>query len=179
MSEEQWRQVRDLDYEVSSQGRVRRRSKPDAILKLCGYIHVRLVDHGKKITPSVHRLVAEAFLGAAPSVQPNVNHKDGNHGNNCVENLEWLDARANQLHAITNHLYGGRGEAHGRAKLTEKQVHEIRRRYTGRYGEQTKLAREYGVSQMLISKIARGDIWTHLDDCPTVPITVPKGFAHG
>lgn len=179
MSEE-WRQVRDLDYEVSSYGRVRRRSRPETVLKPQRYVYVSLLSKGKPIRPPVHRLVAEAFLGQPPSPEESdVNHKDGDHANNRIENLEWTDSRANQLHAIATGLYAGRGQGHGRAKLTDGQVHEIRRRWTGVYGDQSRLAREFGVSQSLIAKIVRGDVWTHLEDCPTVPIIVPKGFAHG
>ncbi len=54
-----------------------------------------------------------------------------------------------------------RGECSGMAKLTEKQVFLIlsdRRRLT-------IIAREYGVSNVLISKIKRREIWTHLEGC--------------
>lgn len=47
------------------------------------------------------------------------------------------------------------GERNHQAKLTDKQVAEIRARYTGRRGEQTELAREYGVTQANISLIVR------------------------
>lgn len=179
MSEERWRQISDLDYEVSTQGRIRRRTKPDSFVKLRTYVRVGLVVAGRLKNLSVHRLVAEAFLGPPPVGRGQVNHKDGVHSNNRVENLEWVDGRANQLHAIEIGLYVGRGEGHGRAKLTEEQVHEIRRKYTGRYGDQSRMGREYGVSQSLIAKIVRGDIWTHLDDRPSTPLVVPKGYAHG
>jgi hypothetical protein len=50
------------------------------------------------------------------------------------------------------------GEAHGRAKLTWDDVAEIRRRAAG--GEQQRpLGREFGVSQPVISKIVRREIW--------------------
>lgn len=177
---ERWKQVEELDYEVSSLGRVRRRSHPDHVLKPQTYVHVTLVVRGKTVRKAVHRLVAEAFLGAPPSdSQADVNHKDGVHSNNRADNLEWVDARENQLHAIKLGLYGGRGEVHGRAKLTEEDVHEIRRRYTGVYGDQTKLAREFGVSQALVAKIVRGDLWTHLSDCPEVAPVIAKGHEHG
>jgi len=47
-------------------------------------------------------------------------------------------------------------ELHGRAKLTEKQVEDIRS--DGRF--QRIIAAEYGVNQTLISAIKRGKIWT-------------------
>ncbi len=48
------------------------------------------------------------------------------------------------------------GEANGRAKLTDAQVAEIRARYTGAWGEQTLLAKEYSVTQAHISSLVRG-----------------------
>ena len=176
--QEEWKQIRDLDYEVSSLGRVRRRSRPEHLVKLRTYVRVGLVDRGKTVVFLAHRLVAEAFLGPAPEGKADVNHRDGNHANNAVENLEWVDPRENQLHAIKNRLYEGRGEGHGRAKLTEAQVGEIRRRYTGVYGEQTQLAREFGVSQDLIGKIVRGAVWTHREDCPKEPKVVRHDILH-
>ena len=166
---EEWKQIEDLDYEVSSEGRVRRRGRPDRVLKPQSYKRVALGKNTRK--RFVHQLVAEAFLGPAPSPEHEPNHKNGAHGDNRVENLEWSTRRENQLHAIDVGLYGGQGETHGRAKLTEKQVVEIRQRYTGAYGEQTAFAKEYGVSPDLIGKIVRGEVWTHMPDAQ--PITVP------
>ena len=45
------------------------------------------------------------------------------------------------------------------AKLTPEQVEEIRRRYTGRYGEQSELGREYGVYASTIRDIVVGRKW--------------------
>jgi hypothetical protein len=48
-----------------------------------------------------------------------------------------------------------KGEAHSNAKLTNAQAEEIRRKYKeGAY--QVPLAKEYGVSQQVISLIVRG-----------------------
>jgi hypothetical protein len=49
-----------------------------------------------------------------------------------------------------------KGSAHSNSKLTDKQVNEIRKRYAK--GEfQVPLAKEYGVSQRVISLIVRGE----------------------
>lgn len=58
-------------------------------------------------------------------------------------------------------LYPGllAGERHGMAKLTEKNVLEIRRRYAA--GEsQKRLAESFGVNQPHISRIVRRENWT-------------------
>lgn len=58
------------------------------------------------------------------------------------------------------------GEKHPNAKLTEKEVLEIRTRYTGIWGQQKQLATEYGVNFKTISDIIRNRKWTHLPPLP-------------
>jgi hypothetical protein len=52
-----------------------------------------------------------------------------------------------------------RGVLNGRAKLTEADVRDIRRRGQGR---QEVVAREYGVTQVLVSQILRRKVWKHV-----------------
>jgi hypothetical protein len=56
---------------------------------------------------------------------------------------------------IKRHPQIVRGESNGNHKLTAKQVREIRRRYIQKYGVATALAREFGVSQVTISRIGQ------------------------
>lgn len=60
-----------------------------------GYLTVGLKDKNMK----VHRLVANEFL-PNPNNLPQINHKDGNKENNCVENLEWCNDKYNNNHAL-------------------------------------------------------------------------------
>lgn len=46
-------------------------------------------EDGQKEEHAVHILVAETFLGFAPSPEHRVVHKNGNLTDNAVTNLEW------------------------------------------------------------------------------------------
>lgn len=59
-----------------------------------GYLKVCLYkDNGKK-QYYIHRLVAMAYL-PNPENLPQINHKDENKTNNCLQNLEWCDSKYN------------------------------------------------------------------------------------
>ena len=110
------------DYEVSNTGKVRsidrvkpmlsrwgmmtvrpykgRELKPNKVG--CGYLAVTFKMHGKKYY--IHRLVAEHFIDGDTSLE--VNHKDGNKQNNCVDNLEWATRQQNSWHLT--HILGCR-----------------------------------------------------------------------
>lgn len=53
-----------------------------------GYARVLLAIAGRHKSCQVHRLVATAFLDNENNL-PEINHKDENPMNNCVDNLEW------------------------------------------------------------------------------------------
>ena len=67
-----------------------------------GYLQVELAKSGNKKCYVVHRLVASAFI-PNPLNYPQVNHKDENKHNNCVENLEWCNASYNAVYSLGRH----------------------------------------------------------------------------
>jgi hypothetical protein len=169
--EEIWRPVRGWEglYEVSNHGRVRRsagspRAKFSRVLSPGiwghGYLHVHFRNREMQGDYSVHRLVADAFLGPIPATMQ-VNHLDGDKKNNHVSNLEVITQRENYDHAKRTGLYysGPRPE---RSKLTETQIYEIRA-LAGQV-KTAELAERYGVSKVTISGIARRALWGHLPD---------------
>ena len=59
-----------------------------------GYFQVSLHKNRKVKYFYIHRLVAEAYIPNLDNL-PQINHKDENKANNCVNNLEWCDAKYN------------------------------------------------------------------------------------
>jgi len=89
--------------------------------------------------------------------------------NGCVSaRYEWVCARdadpadpasyVPMCHSCNIAYHGHAGAGHANAKLTAEQVAEIRSRYVrGQKPTQWDLAREYGVSQGVISSVVRGE----------------------
>jgi hypothetical protein len=113
---EEWHDIGGCDglYQVSNKGRVRSTEKSvecyngrkfykhSRVIKTTninsGYIIVNLhLKDGSLQHRLVHRLVAEAFI-PNPQQLEQVNHKDENKKNNCVENLEWCTRQYNSLY---------------------------------------------------------------------------------
>lgn len=84
-------------YKISTDGQIlgiksNKTLKPD--INQDGYCRVRLYKDKECKHYSVHRLVAQTFL-PNPDNLPEVNHKDEDKTNNCVENLEWVSSKTN------------------------------------------------------------------------------------
>lgn len=63
---------------------------------------------------------------------------------------------------MVNKCRVARGEKQHLSKLTEKQVLEIREKYSQGKTTQKKLGDEYGVHNSIIGDIVRYEIWTHI-----------------
>lgn len=87
-----------------------------------GYERICISYKKMAINLSIHRVVASAFINNKDSlINFEVNHKDGNKLNNCVENLEWVTPKENVKHAFEFNLCKC-GENHARSKYTNKQI---------------------------------------------------------
>ena len=86
------RQFNGSKYYVSDSGEVFKKINPYETNK--GYLNVKLYLPGKTLTTGVHRLVARLFLNN-PYELDQVNHKDEDKKNNCVDNLEWCSSKYN------------------------------------------------------------------------------------
>ncbi len=111
----------------------------------------------------IHRLVAECFI-PNPLNKRCVNHIDGNKLNNDLSNLEWVTHSENHKHAYRelgrkpNIVPNQKGDQNFASKLKEYQVIEIRNSTLSGI----ELAKKYGVSRSLVSKIRNRKMWTHI-----------------
>ena len=91
-------------YAVTSCGKVwsyRRKKFLKHFTNSKGYLLVDLWKNGKMKHFAVHRLVAVAYI-PNPDNLPQVNHKDENKTNNCLQNLEWCDCKYNNNYGTRN-----------------------------------------------------------------------------
>ena len=71
-----------------------------------GYLKVALRGNGKSYYFRVHKLVAMTYLDN-PSNLTEVNHKDFDRTNNCLENLEWVSHDDNMNYSKVNNRFKG------------------------------------------------------------------------
>ena len=102
--QEEFRSYRNSQYEVSDKGRVfatdyhgsGQRKELAYVDDGYGYYHVCIHIDGKQLTPTVHSMVCECFLGERNG--RSINHKDEDKHNNAVDNLEYCTVAHNNCH---------------------------------------------------------------------------------
>lgn len=118
MKDEIWKDIQNYEgiYQISNLGRVKSLQRfknnqyntyliKEKILKLrktkFGYYEIKLNKNNLSKVYKVHRLVAQAFLDDY-NENLQVNHKDENKLNNCVENLEMCNSKYNCNYGTRN-----------------------------------------------------------------------------
>jgi len=167
-----WKEVKGYEnhYWISNFGRLKTNnhygSGRDAIMKPAkdgsGYLRTALTKNKRLVTIKMHRLVAESFI-ENPYNKEEVNHINGIKTDNRAVNLEWVTRQENIKHSIENNLqYVLKGEEIGTAKLTEKEVLQIRSKFIPRVYGRKKLASEYNVKPCTIKDIVLRRSWKHV-----------------
>ena len=99
----------------------------------------------------IQKLVLEAFVGPMPTGH-HACHGDGNPRNNCLSNLRWGTVSENVMDAVR----------HGTAARSLSDTHVRAIRDAKGMEPQTVTGIRFGVSQVLISQIQRGKIYSHV-----------------
>lgn len=149
--------LRSLNYKNSGKIKV---LKPT--LTKDGYLKTMLKNNeGKYKTIAVHRIVAENFLNKIEGYE--VNHINGIKTDNSVNNLEYVTKSYNCLHSFRLGLQKPkRGSLNGMAKLTDKEVEEIREyadKTNRKRGYNKYLQEKYNVSKWTITRIVSNETW--------------------
>ena len=109
---------------------------------------------------ALHRFVAEFARGPAPP-GTEASHTCGIKRCCSWHHIKWETPAANAARKVA-HGTVVRGEAHGRHKLSEADVHAIRARYRAGGISLAALAAEYGVGTSTIHHVVAGRNWAWL-----------------
>ena len=153
---EEWRPVVGYEglYEVSSLGRVRRMLKrgraPKTLVPVLrgGRYRVSLCREGVSTQAKIAHLVAAAFHGPRPDGF-DVAHNDGDALNDSASNLRYATRRENIRDKYEHGTMG--------LKLDPDKVRAIRS--AGSVMRHRDVAREFGISQVMVSRIVRRASW--------------------
>ena len=145
------------NYEISTEGIVRNKTTGNNIKWHDNGKGYKIVHIYNSHTPKgrhclVHRLVLSTYKPVQE--QLDVNHKDGNKSNNCLENLEWVSKSDNTKHAHLTGLF--------KNKLTIEQVKEIKILLAQKQFTYSEIGRQYGVRHSTIWKIANGTLYDYV-----------------
>jgi len=152
-------------YEVSDAAQIRRIGvdrcgRAPKVLKQSinstGRLQVSLCVGSRIYSQAVHRIVASAFIGAAPLDKPLVCHRDGDPLNNLPNNLYYGNHSENAFDS-SRHGTMARGIKNGNSRLSGSQVSEI----IASAETATALARKMGVNISTVCRIRKGESWRH------------------
>ena len=176
---EVWKDIKGYEghYQISNIGRVKSLARmrfgkggclsplKERILKQktskSGYksVHLRCMDYQSH--PTIHRIVAEAFIDN-PDNKPTVNHIDANKENNHVDNLEWITQSQNTRYAFLKGNKSQKGEKNNMAKLTMEKVKEIRKfKEENDHLSQQQIADHFNLKRENVKDIINYKTWNY------------------
>ena len=130
-------------------------------------------ENGIKIrkTLFIYKLVAEFFIPKTSDAQQYVLHLDYVRDNDSVQNLKWATYEEKQIHIkksprVINskiNLIEHNIKADGRKLTTTKVIHL--KKLLSKPNQKTRikmLAKQFGISEMQIYRIKRGENWSHV-----------------
>ena len=112
----------------------------------------------------VSRVVCEHRHGPAPTPKHEAAHSCGKGHEGCCNpwHLDWKTSKQNKADQLI-HDTALRGSRHGQSKLTESDVHEIRRLIAKGVGK-TAIGDRFGVTHSVICHISTGVAWGWLGE---------------
>ncbi len=170
----------DEVYEVSTYGSVKHYNKKkeewqslkaiNQFKDKSGFEYVnnfkRIKGTTKRVTESVHRLVAANYCKKPSDRHTFVIHKDYDKLNNFFENLKWVTQHELNLHNNENpKVKFARENRKGNithAKLTETDVIRLKKKVIRGKNPLYKIAREFGITHTQLNRIRRGENWGHV-----------------
>lgn len=170
---EEWRDVPicglEKTYKVSNTGKVISVMSNKILTPYpnwAGYLTVHLRNGRLKINKvvAIHRMVAIAFLGDKTNYGLQVDHIDNDKNNNSVSNLQWITGSENVSKAFKqgrpspkrNSITNRNGYRSPTAKLTKKDINEVKYLLKNKMMKQKNIAEKYGVSKSCICHIKNG-----------------------
>lgn len=159
-----WKDIPNYErlYQVSNLGRIKSLyySKEKILtpkIDKDGYLLINLYKNHKCQTFKIHRIVAQVFLNNSNNL-PQINHKDENKQNNCVDNLEWCTH-------IYNQNYGNKNN------WCSKKVnqYDLNGNYIKTYSSLNKASKELNISNNIYLccngkvKTCGGYIWKYVN----------------
>jgi hypothetical protein len=174
IEDEEWRVVPETEnrYFVSNYGRVKSftYNKTEGQIMKCSVVNsfktVEFKIHNKSKRYYLHKLVAQVWLPKPPSEEHKVViHLDWNFRNNHVNNLEWATDKIARLRTAEflrqKYKDSKRPKIINRSKLKETDVMHIKSMLQ-RQVPQSKIAQMFCISGMQVSRIKRGENWSHI-----------------
>lgn len=147
-----------------------------------GYKVVHLSFFGQSKSFLAHRLVAMAFL-ENPLNKREVNHKDGDKFNNCVDNLEWVTPSENIQHAYNTGLIDYYDKDH---HLKAVYQFDLSKNFIKKWDTAMEVERVLGISNASIFQCCHGDrhsaggfLWSFTEQCNPKKLKISPKHKNG